>query len=253
MRPILKAAHHSSWKLILLCYIYFSISHPLIYPFAVNVVDSWGLAISTLRIVQIGVVCIVFSKESHFCLRARDDRVRIWRCICECLNTAYIIEWHMTSTSSVMVRAAFTYNTRTSLIVMSPLLWLNYMSKTSYSHMGCLLWEGFWQPHTSIMPSHALQGSCKIACLTLPHFFGLKNLQIYCWLNMCGNIWDTNCDSHKMFKISKRNCSNCGQICHRTLYTTSMPPWWGMNQLASMLQAVQQGITVCTVLHIAEL
>ena len=103
------------------------------------------------------------------------------------------------------------------------------------------------------MLGHTLLSSNEIACVTLPHFLGLHDLQIYRWSNMCRTIWNANCDSRGMFKISKPNCIICGQMHRRTLCVTSMPPWRSVCQFASMLERVQPSISVCTILHIVGL
>ena len=107
------------------------------------------------------------------------------------------------------------------------------------------------QPYSSmIMPGYMLQGSREIACVPLPYFLGLHDPQIYYCSNMYGTIWATTSTVEGYFKISKPTCNNCCQICHRTFYKISMPPWQGLSQFASLLEVVRLGISVCTILHI---
>ncbi|GFW22995.1 transposable element Tcb2 transposase [Trichonephila clavipes] len=74
---------------------------------------------------------VVFSDESRFNLISDDNRVCVWRPQGECLNTAFHLQQHTTSTTGVMICCVTAYFTRSYLVLVhGTITSCNHMSST---------------------------------------------------------------------------------------------------------------------------
>ncbi|GFV51726.1 transposable element Tcb2 transposase [Trichonephila clavipes] len=82
---------------------------------------------------------VVFSDESRFNLSSDDNQFRVWRSRGECLNSAFALQRHTTTTAGVMVWRVIAYSTRSPLVLIRSTM-------TVCNHMCCHSCNGSQEP-----------------------------------------------------------------------------------------------------------